>query len=146
MIQVANDSAVSAWTDGEILAVRTPPLPRRGGRNSIDFEPALYRALTEIDVPVIVNKLIWLLHIYPEHIAPHLVPDADNLEIKRIIDLISDATMGGDGGLTCSLRQDSYATNELPSGTFALVFPLQNVSPTRCEALTFAQKTVEKHP
>lgn len=125
------------------LLVATPPLPRSVRTNEIAFEGELYAALFAIDVPIIPRKLLWFVHIYPPKVP---VLDNDNSCKKRVIDVLTDFLTGGDCGLTCSLRQDSFVSDTLPSGTYILVIPLESEAPTRCEALEIITKWVELHP
>lgn len=139
-------SPITAAIIEGILLIKTPHLPKRSSKSSLAWEADLQQALAQIDVPIMVQKRIWFLSIYPTNTPPHTIPDHDNQDIKRVIDLITDFTLGGDSAITCALRQDSLLADDLPSGCYVFVSPLKNEPPTLCEALKFISKITENHP
>lgn len=136
-------SSVTAAIIEGILVAKTPHLPKRSSKSTLPWEADLQQALAQIDVPFMVKKCIWFLSIYPTDTPSHTIPDHDNQDIKRVIDLITDFTLGGDSALNCSLRQDSLLFNVPLEGTYILVQPLKNQPLTVCEALALI---AQMHP
>jgi hypothetical protein len=128
--------SVSASIVEGVLIIKIPHLPRRLSRSAFLCEAELYAALNGCEtVPELPQKLLRFISIYSSDTAAHVIVDHDNQDIKRVIDIITDYTLGGDSATNCSLRQDTFLLDDLPAGTYILVLPLTNSDLKRCEAL-----------
>ena len=121
---------VSAAMVEGMLVVKTPHLLNRnvtrhggkGGFYDVDyhsfFAPEVERALDRVDskIPMFFDKNICVLSVYREERT--MLPDAENLDSKRIIDAILHRFPGSDGGKYCSIFQACFHDRELPEGAY----------------------------
>lgn len=127
------DRMVSAAMIEGMLVVKTPHLlnrnvTRHGGKGrlfEVDyhsfFAPEVERALNEFEgqIPVFSYKNICVLSAYREERT--MLPDAENLDSKRIIDAILHRFPGSDGGKYCSIFQACFHDRELAEGAYFIV-------------------------
>ena len=90
------------------------------------------------------QKMIWFISIYPTDTTAHSIPVHDNQDVKRVIDIITDYTLGGDSAPGCSLRQDTQLRDDIASGTYILVMPLVDQCLTICEAVDYIRLSIER--
>lgn len=127
------DRMVSAAVIEGMLVVKTPHLlnrnvTRHGGKGRVFdvdyhsfFAPEVERTLDgfEGEIPAFSYKNICVLSAYREERT--MLPDAENLDSKRIIDAILHRFPGSDGGKYCSVFQACFHDQELPEGAYFIV-------------------------
>ena len=131
---------VSAKSEGEALYVRLPRVPIKYYRKSSLFQEEVRIVLDELYakqlMPIIPHKVVRILNVFKTKTHPMLVPDHDNYDIKRLLDVIADYCGGGDSGLTCSLFYETIKDDSLPEGTYFIVKPMSDTIESRSETVS----------
>ena len=137
---LVNGDWVSAKSEGEALYVRLPRVPVKYYRKSTLFQEELRLILNDLSakqlMPIIPNKVVRILNVFKTKTHPMLVPDHDNYDLKRLLDVITDYCGGGDSGLTCSLFYETIMDNSLPEGTYFIVKPMTDAVESRSETVS----------
>lgn len=135
------ENDVFVFVENSAIYVKTPHLANRnkhGIRHStVDycefFAPAVERKMkiVEAQLPIFLEKNIDILVVYPKETA--YIPDAENLDSKKVVDAITRPLIGGDSGECCSFSSKVIRTDRLAPGSyfsvtegFAKVPSLQN--------------------
>ncbi len=134
-----DSSFISAFATDDMLAVKLPHLPVKARIRSSVFQDLLRDKLSLVNVPLIRDKLIHIVHIYPTAMSELRVPDNDNYDIKRLIDVISDYTGYGDSGVHCSLFMTTLLTDDVPDGSYVIVTPKSSGVKSDSETLEILQ-------
>ena len=119
---------ISVVVDGECLYVKTPPLFNRNkhwcGRGCVDyfelFAPIVEQKMQEniLILPQYTEKNIQILFVEP---PAQSLPDADNMDTKKVIDAITKFLPGGDSGTCCSFSLASIYSKNLSPGAYFTV-------------------------
>lgn len=80
-------------------------------------------------IPKISDKVITVFSVYNS--KKSLIPDADNLDTKKIIDAISEFFPGGDSARYCSFFLMNEVRNDITEGSFFIVSDSANATFTR---------------
>lgn len=112
---------------GDSLFVKLPWLPLKKHYRSTLYQDELRYELellsTRKEFPVIPYKRIHFVSVYKSDTSPYKIPDNDNYDTKRIIDILTDYIGGGDGGLVCSIYMETILNDEIPEGAYIIVSP-----------------------
>lgn len=115
------------YTDGR-LYVKLPHFIRRlKDRNGgMMFENEFRAMLTDFfrHLPGRVSfkdKLIYIVNVYPDNTNSLFVPDNDKYDFKRVVDIITDFTGGGDSAFHCSYMLMSVSSNDVPDASYVIV-------------------------
>jgi len=106
-----------------ILELDLPGLvPKRNKWKSAEFllEPltaAISRYAQEQVLPQYRSCTVCFTHVYDSRTADWAIRDADNMELKRYLDVVASFFLADDNGLLC----DSYITSELGKRSHTLI-------------------------
>ena len=67
------------------------------------------------------EKMIYIVNVYPNNTNPLFVPDNDNLDFKRAVDIITDFIGGGDSAFVCSYMITSICSDSIQEGAYIIV-------------------------
>lgn len=95
------------------------------------------------------EKMLYIINAYPSNVNPLLVPDNDNLDFKRAIDIITDFVGGGDSAFNCSYMITSVCSDAIPEGAYIILqngkaSMLNKVEIIRLLTTDFVPEIVEK--
>lgn len=117
--------------EDECIFVKTPHLFNRNqhaicnGRTDYFsfFAPIVRRKMAALrhKLPLMHEKNITILSVFPS--SADILPDADNLDSKLIVDAITNELPGGDAGVCCSFFLAVYKSDLLPPGAYFTVSP-----------------------
>ena len=115
----------AAVTEQNELIVRLPRIPKKQFNGNQLFVREIRYQLEKLyrlgKVPDMRQKYISIINIYSVSHSSYKIPDNLNWDTKKVIDVITDFTGGGDGGLNTFAFMASYQTDEIPAGMYILV-------------------------
>lgn len=117
---------ISVIIENDCVFVKTPPLFNRNrhwfGKGQVDYFE-LFSTIVEqkmlekmAELPCYTKKNVNGLFVYET--GNWEIPDADNVDTKKIVDAITRFLPGGDSGNTCSFSFASIRSNELAPGAY----------------------------
>ena len=120
------EGEVKIVVEGNAFYVKTPHLPNRNKhgiqKSMVDyfeiFAPAVEKKMRNImdALPLFLEKNVDVLGVYPE--GTGYIPDAENLDSKKIVDAITRPLLGGDSGECCSYSCKVICSDRLSPGTY----------------------------
>ena len=107
------------------LYFKLPRLPKKAFRRFYFFEDELRYKLDRMWDTLLTfsfkKKVIRIVNVFNSKYNKYLIPDNDNYDFKRIIDIITDYLGGGDGGLTTSYFLESVVSDEVEEGSYIII-------------------------
>ena len=143
---------ILAYVDGNMLRIRTPPLPHKsrpvvsvGGKNHKVVSTYAYREAVArvIDahrdelVPVaktMKRKTLHFLNVFEEG---RFVADNDNRDTSPVTNSVCRILPGRDSPKTTRFVYDGVETSEIPAGTYITVLPYEQGLPDNNETISF---------
>lgn len=123
------ENEVFVVVEGTKIYVKTPLLFNRNkhwcGKGFVDyyelFAPAVAKKMWEIEphLPRYMEKHIHVLSVYPG--GTTTLPDADNIDAKKVVDAITSLLPGGDSGSCCTFSSAVICGQDLPPGAYFTV-------------------------
>ena len=112
---------------GDSLFVKLPWLPLKKRYKCTLYQNELRHELELLEkskgLPMLYQKRIHFVSVYKSYTSLLKIPDNDNYDAKRIIDILTDYVGGGDGGTVCSIYMETILNDEIPEGTYIIVSP-----------------------
>ena len=112
---------------GDSLYVKLPWLPLKKHYRNAMYQDELRYELDLLGkskgIPKLSQKMIHFVSVYKTDTSLLKIPDNDNYDTKRIIDILTDYVGGGDGGAVCSIHIETILNDEIPEGTYIIVSP-----------------------
>lgn len=121
---------VKATVDKNNLYVKMPYLPIKIFRKTYVFQDVLRQALEGLKIPYMSSKTIYILHVFKEGTSLYIVPDNDNYDFKRYVDIICDYIGGGDAGVSTQFVLNSIYSNVISEGSYFIVSPSKKFKKT----------------
>ena len=134
-------TSVRVSASNTMFIVKLPHLPVKTFIRTPVFREILRTHANELfekrAIPFIQEKLVRILHVYPTSANLRMIPDNDNYDIKNFVDLATDYTGGGDGGLHCSIFLETILSDQIAEGSYVIVAP-------KSEGVEPADKLIDK--
>lgn len=118
---------VKATMNEGILYIKFPRLPLQIFRKMYVFEDVLRLVLEDLHIPRMSQKTIYILHVFKKNTSIYRIPDNDNYDFKRYVDIITDYVGGGDAGITTQFVLNSVYCDDIPEGSYFIITPSKNV-------------------
>lgn len=128
-LSLPEEKDISVIIENDCIFVKTPPLFNRNrhwfGKGQVDYFE-LFSTIVEqkmmeriAELPCFTKKNVNGLFVYGA--GDWEIPDADNVDTKKVVDAITRFLPGGDSGNTCSFSFASIRSNELAPGAYFTV-------------------------
>jgi hypothetical protein len=91
------------------------------------------------------EKMIYIVNVYSNNTNPLFVPDNDNLDFKRAVDIITDFIGGGDSAFVCSYMITSICSDSIQEGAYIIVQDSEKLINNKQEIISLLQSDFQSN-
>lgn len=114
-----SDRLVSVLVNGNDVYIKIPLLRKKYARVDGVFSNEMRTALENCDIlPRYKRSVIRIVNVYNTGFKDQYIPDNDNIDIKKAVDIIADYITGSDKALNTTLILQSIYTDEIEQSTY----------------------------